>query len=119
MTRTPREAQPCATRRSHANSLFRWSAVALISLAAAAHQGWSANLFTTVSDMYPRRAVGSVVGMGGMFGAIGGMLIATITGLVLQFTGSYHSVFIMAGSAYLIALAVLHALAPRLDPADV
>lgn len=96
-----------------------WSAVALISLAAAAHQGWSANLFTTVSDMYPRRAVGSVVGMGGMFGAIGGMLIATITGLVLQFTGSYHSVFIMAGSAYLIALAVLHALAPRLDPADV
>ena len=96
-----------------------WSAVALISLAAAAHQGWSANLFTTVSDTFPRRAVGSVVGVGGMFGAIGGMCIATITGFVLQFTGSYHSVFIMAGSAYLVALAVAHVLAPRLEAADV
>jgi ACS family hexuronate transporter-like MFS transporter len=96
-----------------------WSAVALISLAAAAHQGWSANIFTTASDMFPRRAIGSVVGMGGMAGAVGGMLIATATGYLLQFTGSYHSVFIMAGSAYLVALAVMHALAPRLDPADV
>jgi len=96
-----------------------WSAVALISLAAAAHQGWSANIFTTVSDMFPRRAVGSVVGMGGMFGAIGGMLIATATGLLLQFTGSYHSVFILAGSAYLVALAIIHLLAPRLEQADV
>lgn len=96
-----------------------WSAVALISLAAAAHQGWSANIFTTVSDMFPRRAVGSVVGVGGMFGAIGGMLIATATGLLLQFTGSYHSVFILAGSAYLVALAVIQILAPRLEPADV
>ena len=96
-----------------------WSAVALISLAAAAHQGWSANLFTTASDMFPRRAVGSVVGMGGMAGAIGGMLIATATGLLLQFTGSYHAVFIVAGSAYLVALAVIHAISPRLDPANV
>ncbi len=96
-----------------------WSAVALISLAAAAHQGWSANIFTTASDMFPRRAIGSVVGLGGMFGAVGGMLIATITGYVLQFTGSYHAVFIMAGSAYLLALAVIHALAPKLEPADV
>jgi len=96
-----------------------WSAVGLISLAAAAHQGWSANLFTTASDMFPRRAVGSVVGIGGMAGAVGGMLIATATGLLLQFTGSYHSVFILAGSAYLVALALVHAFAPRLEPAEV
>ena len=96
-----------------------WSAVALISLAAAAHQGWSANIFTTASDMFPRRAIGSVVGMGGMLGAIGGMIIATATGYLLQFTGSYHSVFIVAGSAYLVALAIMHLLAPKLEAADV
>ena len=65
-----------------------WVAVGLISIAAAAHQGWSANLFTMVSDMFPRRAVGSVVGIGGMAGAVGGMLIATTVGLILQYTGS-------------------------------
>lgn len=96
-----------------------WSAVALISLAAAAHQGWSANIFTTASDMFPRRAVGSVVGIGGMAGAIGGMLIATATGLLLQFTGSYHSVFIAASLTYLVALAIFHMLVPRLAPANV
>jgi ACS family hexuronate transporter-like MFS transporter len=96
-----------------------WAAVALISVAAAAHQGWSANIFTTASDMFPRRAVGSVVGFGGMAGAIGGMLIATATGYILQFTGSYHAVFVLAGIAYLIALAVIHALAPKLAQAEV
>ncbi|HSP17829.1 MAG TPA: MFS transporter [Thermoanaerobaculia bacterium] len=96
-----------------------WSAVALISLAAAAHQGWSANIFTTASDMFPRRAVGSVVGMGGMAGAIGGMLIATATGYLLQITHSYHAVFILAGMTYLVALAIIHAIAPRLQPAEV
>ena len=96
-----------------------WPAVALVSLAAAAHQGWSANLFTTASDMFPRRAVGSVVGFGGMAGSIGGMLVATATGFILQITGSYHTVFIIAGSAYLVALAVIHAISPRLEPANV
>jgi ACS family hexuronate transporter-like MFS transporter len=95
-----------------------WAAVALISLAAAAHQGWSANIFTTASDMFPRRAVGSVVGFGGMAGAIGGMFIATATGHLLQLTGSYHVVFFLAGIAYLIALGVIHALVPRLQSAD-
>jgi ACS family hexuronate transporter-like MFS transporter len=95
-----------------------WAAVALISLAAAAHQGWSANIFTTASDMFPRRAVGSVVGFGGMAGAIGGMLIATATGHILQLTGSYHTVFFLAGIAYLVALGVIHALVPRLQPAN-
>ncbi|MEQ2010072.1 MAG: MFS transporter, partial [Limisphaerales bacterium] len=94
-----------------------WVAVGLVSLAAAAHQGWSANLFTLTSDMFPRRAVGSVVGIGGMAGAIGGMFIALIVGEILQRTGSYVPIFIMAGSAYLIALAVIHFLAPKLEPA--
>ena len=96
-----------------------WTAVALVGLAAAAHQGWSANLFTLVSDMFPRRAVGSVVGFGGMAGSIGGMLVATLTGWLLQTTGSYYTIFALAGSAYLFALLVIHALAPRLQPAEV
>lgn len=96
-----------------------WVAVGLVSLAAAAHQGWSANIFTMVSDMFPRRAVGSVVGIGGMAGSIGGMLIATTVGLILQYTGSYVPIFIIAGSAYLVAIAVIHLLAPRLEPANV
>ena len=94
-----------------------WVAVAIISLAAAAHQGWSANLFTLTSDTFPRQAVGSVVGLGGMAGAVGGMLIAKLTGYILQATGSYVPVFLIAASAYLIALAVIHALVPKLEPA--
>ena len=96
-----------------------WVAVALISLAASAHQGWSANLFTLVSDTFPRQAVGSVVGLGGMAGAIGGMLIAKLTGYLLQVTGSYVPVFLIAAFAYLVALGVIHMLVPRLEPARV
>jgi ACS family hexuronate transporter-like MFS transporter len=88
-------------------------------LAAAAHQGWSANVFTLTSDMFPRRAVGSVVGIGGMAGAVGGMLIAKVVGYVLEWTGSYLPVFIIAGSAYLIALVVIQLLVPKLEPAPV
>jgi MFS transporter, ACS family, hexuronate transporter len=95
-----------------------WVAVALLSLATAAHQGWSANLFTLTSDMFPRRAVGSVVGIGGTAGGIGGMLVATAAGFILELTGSYMSLFIMAGSMYLIALAIIHFLVPKLAPAD-
>ena len=93
-------------------------AVALIGLAAAAHQGWSANMFTLASDMFPRGAIGSVVGIAGMSGAIGGMLIATAIGLLLQLTGSYFSVFLMAASSYLFALLFIHLLAPALALAD-
>jgi len=89
----------------------------LVSLAAAAHQGWSANMFTMASDMFPKRAVGSVVGFGGMSGSIGGMLIALIVGAVLQKTGSYAPIFVMAASAYLVALTVIQLLVPRLTPA--
>jgi ACS family hexuronate transporter-like MFS transporter len=96
-----------------------WGAVLLVSLAASAHQGWSANLFTLVSDMFPRRAVGSVVGFGGMAGAIGGMVLSLIVGEILQQTGSYVGVFLIAGSMYLIGLAVIHLLVPRLEPAPI
>jgi len=95
-----------------------WAAVGLVGLAAAAHQGWSANMFTLASDMFPRRAVGSVVGIGGMAGAVGGMLVATATGYLLQLTGSYVPVFVVASSAYLIALLLVHGLAPSLQPVD-
>ena len=93
-----------------------WHAVFLIGLAAAGHQGFSANLFTLTSDLFPSRAVGSVVGIGGMVGAVGGMLIAKIVGYILQWSGSYMIPFFIAGSAYLVALALIHALAPRLEP---
>jgi ACS family hexuronate transporter-like MFS transporter len=96
-----------------------WVAVSLIALAAAAHQGWSANIFTTASDMFPRRAVGSVVGLGGMAGAMGGATMAVATGYILDRTGgNYLVMFLIAGSAYLVALAVIHALAPKLAPID-
>lgn len=88
-------------------------AIALIALATAAHQGWSANLFTTVSDQFPRRAVGSVVGIGGLMGGLGGALLAAKVGLIIN-TGGYVPLFVIAGSAYLIALLVLHLLSPKL-----
>jgi ACS family hexuronate transporter-like MFS transporter len=102
---------------AHASSL--WAAVALVSLAASAHQGWSANMFTMASDMFPRRAVGSVVGIGGMAGSVGGMLIQSTVGLILYYTSSYLPIFIIAGSTYLVALGIIHLLAPRLEPANV
>ncbi|HTS38299.1 MAG TPA: MFS transporter [Candidatus Solibacter sp.] len=92
-----------------------WTAVFLIGLAAAAHQGFSANLLTTASDMFPARAVASVVGIGGMAGAAGGMLIAKVVGYVLQSTGSYMIPFVIAGTAYFLALACVHLLAPKID----
>jgi ACS family hexuronate transporter-like MFS transporter len=89
-------------------------AIALISLATAAHQGWSANLFTTVSDMFPRRAVGSVTGFGGMMGALGGALLAYFAGSIIAAFG-YWPLFIFASAAYLLALGLIHLLAPRLE----
>lgn len=95
-----------------------WLSVILIGIAAAAHQGWSANLFTLTSDTFPKQAVGSVVGIGGMFGAIGGMVIAPVVGYILARTGSYVPIFIIAASAYLVALAIIHLLAPKLETAN-
>ncbi len=94
-----------------------WPAVALIGLAMAGHQGWSANVFTLPSDMFPRHAVASVVGIGGFAGAVGGILMSNFAGAQLQYTGSYARIFLIAGSAYLFALLLVHLLAPRLQPA--
>lgn len=96
-----------------------WLSVILIGIAAAAHQGWSANLFTLSSDTFPKQAVGSVVGIGGMFGAVGGMVIAPLVGYILASTGSYVPIFIIAASAYLIALLLIHILSPNLEPAKI
>lgn len=93
-----------------------WFAVGLIALAAGAHQGWSANIYTLASDMFPRGAVGTVVGFASAAGAIGGMLVAKVVGYTLESTGSYVPVFIMAGLAYLVALVFVQSLAPRLEP---
>jgi ACS family hexuronate transporter-like MFS transporter len=95
-----------------------WTAVALVTLAAAAHQGWSANLFTLAPDLFPRRAVGSVVGLGGMAGAVGGMLFSGVTGRLLERNGgNYVPVFLACGSAYLLAFVFIQLLTPKLEPA--
>nr|WP_246352548.1 MFS transporter [Sphingomonas xinjiangensis] len=91
-----------------------WAAVAIIGLAAAAHQGWSSNLYTMVSDTFPSQSVASVMGIGGAAGAIGGMIMARYVGQLLGSVGSYLPVFTWAGSAYLIALLLVHMLVPRL-----
>jgi len=96
-----------------------WVAVGLISLAVAGHQGWSANLFTLASDTFPQRAVASVIGIGGFGGAVGGMAIAKLAGVVLQSTGSYLPMFIIAGSAYLAALLIIQLLVPHLERAQI
>ena len=94
-----------------------WVVGGLVGLAAAAHQGWAANLFTLVSDIFPKTAVGSVTGIGGMVGASGGVLTQVGVGYVVKWTNSYVPVFLTVGTAYLIALAIIHALAPKLAPA--
>ena len=96
-----------------------WLCVLLIGLAAAAHQGWSANIFTTASDMFPKKAVGSVVGLGGMAGSVGGMLFSAGAGYILEWTGSYLVLFVISGSAYIVALAVFQMLAPKLTPVTI
>jgi ACS family hexuronate transporter-like MFS transporter len=96
----------------------KWLAVWLVGIAAAAHQGFSANLFTLASDMFPRHAVGSVVGIGGFAGAMGGFFLNLGAGRIKEMTGNYIAIFAVAGSAYLVALLVIHLLAPRLTPVN-
>jgi len=96
-----------------------WLAVVVVAIAAGAHQGWSANLYTLASDMFPRAAVGSVVGFGSMAGAIGALFAAKAVGYILQFTGSYVWVFLIAGAAYLFAFLLVQLLAPRIAPISI
>ncbi len=94
-----------------------WVAVGLVALAAASHQGWSANLYTIVSDTFPRRAVASVVGLGGFAGTFCAALIAPAVGYWLDFSeGLYQPLFVAASVAYVSALAIVHAAVPRLEP---
>jgi ACS family hexuronate transporter-like MFS transporter len=102
-----------------------WLAVAIIGLAASAHQAWSANIFTTVSDMFPKRTVASVTGIGGMAGGLGGILIAKLAGGLFdhykalgQIETGYYIMFIICGSAYLIAWTIMHLMAPRMKRVD-
>jgi ACS family hexuronate transporter-like MFS transporter len=100
-----------------------WQVIGLLSLAVAAHQAWSANLFTLVSDLFPKKAVSSVVGIGGMAGSLGGLLFPILVGSLLDtykalgsITTGYNILFVLCGSAYLIALVSIHLLAPSMKP---
>ncbi|MDN3582539.1 MFS transporter [Mucilaginibacter flavus] len=102
-----------------------WQAVALISLAAAAHQAWSANIFTTASDMFPKRALSSVVGIGGMAGSVGGILFPFLVGHILDYYKKgghlligYNLIFLICGCAYLLAWFIMHLLSPKMKPVN-
>lgn len=92
-----------------------WPAVLLIGLGMAAHTGWSANMYTLATDLFPKKDVGTVVGFIGMSGAVGGMLMASATGHLLEATGSYKSLFVVAASMYGIALLIIHLIVPNID----
>jgi MFS transporter, ACS family, hexuronate transporter len=92
-----------------------WTAVLIIGIATAAHQAFSANLYTLPSDTVPRAAIGSIIGFGGMCGAIGGMLMSKNVGFILETTGSYKTIFWIAGSVYLIAVIAIHLISPKLE----
>ncbi|GAB3957400.1 MFS transporter [Spirosoma harenae] len=100
-----------------------WEVVGLLGLAVAAHQAWSANLFTLVSDMFPKAAISSVVGLGGMAGSVGGLLFPIVVGSLLDtyklegnITTGYNYLFLICGSAYVLAWLLIHIFAPRLQP---
>ena len=95
-----------------------WVAVALISLAAAAHQGWASNIFTVVSDIYPKNVVGSMTGLAGFAGAIGGIVFSPLVGFILDATHSYYLVFAIASCAYLLAWVFLKIFIPKIEPVE-
>ena len=107
-------------------SLNMWLAVFIIGFAASAHQAWSANIFTTVSDMFPKKTVASVTGLGGMSGSVGGILIAWLAGMLFDkykllgnIEAGYYIMFFICGFAYLIAWLVMHLLVPKMKMVDV
>jgi len=102
-----------------------WQAVGLIGLAAAAHQAWSANIFTTASDMFPKRAISSVVGIGSMAGAVGGFFFPKLIGYILEtnkqaghIVTGYNIIFFICGCAYLLAWLIMHILSPKMKKVD-
>jgi ACS family hexuronate transporter-like MFS transporter len=103
-----------------------WQAVGLISLAAAAHQAWSANIFTTASDMFPKQAISSVVGIGGMAGSVGGIFFPLLIGVILEtykeagnLTAGYNIIFTMCACSYLLAWVIMHLITPKMKPVKV
>jgi ACS family hexuronate transporter-like MFS transporter len=96
-----------------------WVAVLIIGVATAAHQGFSATLYTLPGDVFPRSAVGSVIGIGGMLGAVGGMVFSKYIGGVLEDLGTYTPIFVVAASAYLLALLAVHLLTPKMEPVKI
>lgn len=96
-----------------------WMVVAVVGLATAAHQGWSATIFTLPSDLFPKAAVASVVGLGGMSGAVGGVLLQLATGYIVKLTNSYVPLFVIACVAYPLALIIIHVISPKLEPAQI
>ena len=98
----------------------KWVAIFLIGLAAAGHQAWSANIFTLVSDVFPKKATASVVGIGGMIGAVAGIIADKALGSVLDQAGNsgYFWAFLIAGSCYLIILGLVHLIMPKMTPLD-
>jgi ACS family hexuronate transporter-like MFS transporter len=104
-----------------------WFAVLVIGVATSAHQAWSANIFTTVSDMFPKKAVGSVVGIGGMFGGVGGILLTALVQRNMfvyyrsigQIETAYYIMFFICGGAYLLAWSIIHFLVPKFEPVKI
>lgn len=97
-----------------------WATVALVSLAAAGHQGWSANLYTLTSDTFPRKVLASVVGLGGLGGAVGGMLVAVAVGYWLDFSHqAYGPLFVVAGLMYVFTFSLIHLLLPKLQQVEI
>ena len=95
-----------------------WLAVGLIAIAAGGHCGWSANIFSLMSDIFPKKATASVTGIGGFAGAVGGALIAQLVGGLLQIKGmnGYVIPFLIASMGYLVALSIMHILIPEIKP---
>jgi ACS family hexuronate transporter-like MFS transporter len=96
-----------------------WIAVGLIAIAAAGHQGWASNIFTIVSDIYPKKAVGSMMGLSGFAGAVGGALSATFVGLLLETTGSYFFIFLVASSVYMLNWLILKLSIKQIVPIEI
>jgi MFS transporter, ACS family, hexuronate transporter len=103
----------------------QWVAVGLITLAASAHQAWSANIFSLAGDMFPRRVIGSVTGFGGFAGSVGAIGLFIIVGQLRDASiargekGDYFLIFLAASLAYITALGIIHLLAPKLEPAKI